>query len=328
MKPPLHVIGMHGLGDCLHQRAVLRQLMQRYSVMLDTSWPSLYHDLCEDGLKLCRRPVSLRTQFKNAQRESDKFSSLRFAPGMRSMRIAYGGAQVLQTPSKTILEVMCNATGTSFADADYRLPIPHAWRAGLFKKLGTLPDKAAERPWLVYRPLVGRREWASSLRRNADPAAYAAVLHEIQTAGDFFTISVADLEAGQEWVVGPDAKADLSFHAGELVFEALAALFEEANLVLTSSGFAAILAPAVGTPCISVVGGYEYPGCHDSAAKFAPYLSIGPETSCSCWTSRCNKICSKTIDLGAALPRVREFVSEACKDQPHAPESDAPASAA
>jgi len=27
---------MHGLGDCLHQRVVLRQLMQRYAVTLET----------------------------------------------------------------------------------------------------------------------------------------------------------------------------------------------------------------------------------------------------------------------------------------------------
>jgi len=328
MKPPLHFVGMHGLGDCLHQRAILRQIMQKYSVTLETSWPSVYHDLMADGLKLARRSVSLRTQHKNAERESDKFSSLRYAHGTRSMRVAYSGTQVLQVPSKTILEVMCNVTGTSYADADYRLPIPHAWRAGLFEKLHPLPDRAAERPWLVYRPLVGRREWTSSLRRNADPVAYAAVLNEIQAAGDFFTVSIADLEAGHEWVVGPDTKADLSFHKGELVFEDIAALFEGANLALTSSGFAAILAPAVGTPCISIVGGYEYPGCHNSASKFAPYLSIGPEAYCSCWTSRCNKICNKTIDLGAVRPRVREFVSEVCKGSAHAPESDAPASAA
>jgi hypothetical protein len=328
MKSPLHVVGMHGLGDNLHQRAILRQLMQRHVVTLETSWASVYHDLCADGLKLARKRVGLRTQHKNAERESDKFSSLRYAYGMRSLRVAYSGQQVLQTPSKTILEVMCNVTGTSYADADYRLPIPHAWRAGLFAKLGPLPDKAAERPWLVYRPLVARREWHGSVQRNADPAAYATVFNEIQAAGDFFTISVADLEAGQEWIVGENSKADLSFHSGELVFEDLAALFEEANLALTSSGFAAILAPAVGTPCISVVGGYEYPGCHDSAAKFAPYLAIGPKASCSCWTQRCGKICNKTVDLDAALPRVREFVSEVCKDQPHAPESDASTSAA
>jgi hypothetical protein len=300
------------MGDCLHQRAVLRQLMQKNTVSLETSWASMYHDLCADGLKLCRRPVGLRTQAKNAQRESDKFSSLRFGQGMRALRISYGGAQVLTTASKTILEVMCNVTGTSYTDADYRLPIPDAWRSGLLAKLGSLPPEASNRPWLVYRPLVARTEWRSSIQRNADPAAYAAILREIQAEGKFFVISIADLEAGKEWLVGPDAKADLSFHKGELVFEDIASLFAMSDLALTSSGFAAILAPAVGTPCISVVGGYEYPGCHDSAAKFAPYLSIGPLAPCSCWTMMCRKTCDKSIDLDAALPRVRDFLSEVC----------------
>ncbi len=224
------------------------------------------------------------------------------------MRIAYNGGQVLNSPSKTILEVMCNVTGTSFAEADYRLPVPVSWTETLDAALGTLPDRARGRPWLVYRPLCARPEWRGGMLRNADPAAYAAIFEHLRE--DFFVISVADLVEGQEWLVGPEAKADLSFHKGELVFEALAALFQRADLVLTSSGFPAILGPAVGTPTISVVGGYEDPRCHDSGAKFAPYLAIGPKVPCSCWTSQCRKVCDKSLDLDAAKLAVAAFVSE------------------
>jgi hypothetical protein len=41
IKPLLHLIGHHGLGDNLHQRALIRQLMEKYDVWLDTSWVSL-----------------------------------------------------------------------------------------------------------------------------------------------------------------------------------------------------------------------------------------------------------------------------------------------
>ena len=36
-KPKLYVEGMHGLGDNIHQRAVLRKLVQAYDVWLETS---------------------------------------------------------------------------------------------------------------------------------------------------------------------------------------------------------------------------------------------------------------------------------------------------
>ena len=294
----------------MHQRAILRQLMRTRDVTLETSWPSVYHDLIAEGLHVSRRPVALRTQTKNASRESEsaKFSS-RHQFVRAGMRIAYGGGQVLQVPSKTILEVMCNVTNTNFAEADYRLPIPDGWHRTLEELLSAPPSK----PILVYRPLVARPEWRGSMARNADPAAYAALFAEIQER--FFVVSVADLEEGQEWLVGHQPEADMVFHRGELVFETLAALFARADLVFTSSGFAAVLGPAVGTPTISIVGGYEDYRCHDSGAKFAPYLAIGPKVGCSCWTSACRKVCDKSIDLIDAKDKLSNFLSQTCRGE-------------
>jgi hypothetical protein len=285
--------------------------MQTRDVSLETSWPAMYHDLIADGLRVVRRPVALRTQTKNAVRESEAAKFVSRHPFARAgMRIAYGGGQVLQVPSKTVLEVMCNVTGTNYAEADYRLPVPDVWQTDLFKTLGALPMRSRAKPWMVYRPLVARPEWRGSMARNADPEAYAELFNSIRD--EFFVVSVADLVEGQEWIVGPDAKADLSFHRGELVFETLAALFQQADLVFTSSGFPAILGPAVGTPTISIVGGYEDYRCHDSGAKFAPYLAIGPRVGCSCWTSACRQVCDKQIDIVAAKESIRQFVSPIC----------------
>jgi hypothetical protein len=307
--PPLHIQGMHGMGDCLHQRAVLRQLMQRYDVTLETSWPSMYHDLIANGLKVTRRGVGLRTQTKNASRESESaLYSPRHSFTRAALRISYHGQQVLSTPSKTILEVMCNVTGTSYADADYRLPVPAEWGRSLYKALGTLPQISRERPWMFYRPLVARPEWRGSMARNADETAYHDLFNSIRD--QFFVVSVADLVPGVEWIVGPDAKADLSFHRGELVFEAIAALAQQSDLVFTSSGFAAVLGPAVETPTISIIGGYEDVRCHDSGKKFSPYLAIGPKDNCSCWTSSCGRICNKEIDIDAARAAISRFIAE------------------
>lgn len=308
-KPSLHIQGMHGMGDCLHQRAILRQLMQRYSVTLETSWPAMYHDLIAEGLHVARRPVALRTQTKNATRPSE---AAKFSPRHQflraGMRVSYQGQQVLQTQSKTILEVMCNVTGTDYASADYRLPVPDDWDDALFRVLDARPKQISEKPWMFYRPLVARPEWRGSMARNADPGAYDELYRRIRDR--YFVVSVADLGGGAETIVGPPADADLVFHQGELVFEALAALAKQSDLIFTSSGFASILGPAVGTKTLSIVGGYEDPRCHDSGKKFAPYLAIGPERPCSCWTSACNRTCDKKINMDFATGLVDGFLGE------------------
>jgi hypothetical protein len=312
MSSQIFIQGMGGIGDCVHQRAIVRQWMKTHDVILATPWPAMYHDLMAQGLKVVRRPIALRTQTKNASRDSEaaKYSAFHsFArPGLQ---MAYLGGEVLQTQSKTVLEVMCNRTNTNYADADYRLPVPNAWVTAFNEKFGPIPEY---KPWMVYRPLCVRPEWRGGALRNADATSYNELFNSIRDK--FFVISVADLIEGQEWLVpGSDIKADLTFHHGELVFEDLAALFHGADLIFTSSGFPAVLGPAVETPTISIIGGYEDVHCHDAGAKFAPYLAIGPKVGCHCWTQHCQKVCDKTLDMDAARASVLKFVSENCSEK-------------
>src|SRR5512144_2511893 len=66
--------GMHGMGDNLHQRAIVRQLLERYDVVyLETPWPCIYHDLRGPRLRLIRKPTTLRTQAKNEERERQSY---------------------------------------------------------------------------------------------------------------------------------------------------------------------------------------------------------------------------------------------------------------
>lgn len=275
----------------------------------------MYHDLIADGLTVTRRPVALRTQTKNAARESEAqlFSSRHPHSFLRGgMRVGYTASQIQATESKTILEAMCSVTNTDFATADYRLPVPDAWTARMNEKIwqlgrpGQRSARANRLPWLVHRPLVYRPEWRGSGMRNADAVAYEGLFASIRDR--FFVISVADLEPAKEWLTVPFTDADLILHKGELVFEELAALFKQADMVFTSSGFAAVLGPAVETATFSVVGGYESIGCHDTGARFAPYLAVGPIQECGCWTSACTRVCNKTVDMWAAIPALTTFV--------------------
>ena len=75
MATPLLVRGMHGLGDNIHQRAIIRALLKRdYCISLETAWPCVYWDLAGENLRFLPRPAALRAQLKNAVRERAKFS--------------------------------------------------------------------------------------------------------------------------------------------------------------------------------------------------------------------------------------------------------------
>lgn len=305
-KPPLLVRGMHGMGDNLHQRAVMRQLLEHHEVWLESSWFSIYHDLIGDGLHVMRKPTRLRTQAKNQDREAGKFDRHGPPQGIPSVTLQYSGHNVRRQPSQTILSAMCESAGmgVNYALADYRLPIPQEWTDKARELLHSL--QIGDRPLMIYRPLVERPEWVGSVIRNADPMGYAQLLHPYRD--QFFILSIADLVPGREWAIGPVVKADAAFHSGEIPFETLAALFQEADMAYTSSGFAAILAPATETPVISVTGGFERAIWHESGAKFAPYLGIESATPCDCATSACRRGCNKALDLPREHERMAQFL--------------------
>jgi len=312
-KQLLLVHGMHGMGDNLHQRAVLRYLMQSYNIVLETSWPCIYHDLLGDGLRVVNRPVALRTQLKNASREREKFSD-NPAPHhhMPTIRFSYGTKTINECASRSVLEAMFKGASAAvgYPAADFTLPVPDDWSFRLFNEVSRHWPNTGK-PLLVYRPLVARPEWRGSQVRNANATDYAEIFAAIRD--NFFVVSVADLEPMREWIVGPELKADVTLHKGELTFELLAALFKSATCVYTSSGFAAVLAPAVNTPCISILGGYEPASWLADGAKHAPWLGIEPMQPCQCGTSSCTNPCTKKIDVPTAIARVHEFCRANCE---------------
>jgi ADP-heptose:LPS heptosyltransferase len=307
-RPSLIIHGMHGLGDNLHQRAFVRQLLETHDIWLETSWPCVYHDLiAQGGLHVIPKRVGLRTQTKNAQRERDKFSKVLVPPRTPELRPSYNDYNVARMPNRTILEAICGSLniGIDYSRADFRLPIPYDW---LYPADELIESWHATKPILIYRPLVVRTEWRGNEKRNADPMAYAEIFASIRDR--FFVVSVADLVPGHEWIIGPQLKADVTLHNGELSFEIMAALFSRAKLVYTSSGFATLLAQAVGTPNISVIGLYENGAHHSAGASYAPYLPIEPLNPCSCQYSGCVRKCSKQIDIPSAISKVADFVHD------------------
>lgn len=301
---PLIVQGMHGMGDNLHQRALIRQWMQARTVYLETPWPCIYHDLVGPRLHLIKKSSSLRTQAKNLRREDAQYSKLPPPSGAKVAKIWYTPDMVRRNGS--MLAAMIAGAGLDYPTADFRLPIPDEWSARL-----RLP--ATDKPVMLYRPLVERPEWGGCASRNADYVAYRALFDTIRDR--FHVVSVADLVPNVEWIVGQRIKADTEYHEGQLAFEELAALAKRAVLVYCSPGFAMLLGQAVGTPTICVFGGHENSKTISAGARYTPTLGIDPIVPCDCFDHRHKH--QKAINIPIAAERVRQFVDDECVPLEH-----------
>lgn len=308
-KSPMLIHGMFGLGDNIHQRAALRILKETHNITLGTMWASLYHDLVGPDFRIVRRNAALRTQLKNAEREKHLFSPDQQLPSQHGVRFSYTASQIEhRTNSKTVLEAMFSSVGIQkrYPEADFRLPVKQEWLDSIDAIIATWRTRG--KPIMVYRPLTARPEWGGGALRNADHDAYAEMASMLRDR--YFIVSVADLEPGKEWIVGPPFPADVCYHEGELYFELLAALFRRADLVFTSGGYGAMLGPAVETPTISIYGGYEPAAWCADGAKWSPYLAIQPIKPCYCGTSACRNRCGKQTDIPAARAAVNLFVDK------------------
>lgn len=289
----LRVEGMQGLGDNLHQRAVIRQLAQSQEVWLETPWPQVYHDL---PVRCVPRQTRLRTQQKNERRGG--FFSGRVPVGADRRRIWYTHDSIRRHGG--FLAAMCADAGVE--KGDFSLPIPQAWHD---QADAWIKRWKPSRPMMLYRPLVERTEWNGCKARNPDATAYAALARSVRER--FFCVSIADLVPGIEWAVSDPIGADVECHRGQLTFEAMAALASRAGLVWASPGFALILAQAVRAPLVAVFGGHEAPRFYDHG--YGENLFIG--RGCECFSK--SHACEKTIDLDAARERLEKFLADQAK---------------
>jgi hypothetical protein len=306
---------MQGMGDNIHQRAIIRDLIRRQEVYLETPWPSIYHDLRGPRLKLVCKPSSLRTQVKNMEREASRYD-MAVAPqgfGDRNLRIWYNAEDVVREGS--VLAAMCSNAGVT--EHDFSLPVPDEWRMAT---MDFLRGWTNGKPLLVYRPLVQRTEWAGCSARNPLIDHYHEIFNSIRDK--FYVVSIADLVPNIEWMVSKPIDADLELHAGQLPFEVMAGLFARASLVYASPGFAVPLAQAVGTPVVCVFGGYENSQSFAGGAALAPYLGIDTEVPCLCFSH--HHKCVKDIDVPSAIACLYNFVESVTRADPPDHSSEVP----
>lgn len=287
--------GMHGLGDCIHQRAVVRELIRRnYQVYLETPWPQLYYDM---PIKIYLPEKTLRTQKKNCevlQREYQTITPEIINRFPIIQKIWYTGEQVRQYG---FVGAMFNHLQLFTDDHDFSIDTKK-FPAGNFKRLIT------DKPIMVYRPLITRTEWDGCENRNPDKIAYNTLFNTIRDK--YYVVSVADLIPGVEWITSTPVRADMQLHNGGLSVVELLALFAMADLVYCSPGFALPMAQAVGTKVICVYGGRENSKQYTQNDKTLGVDTIKP---CSCFDHRHD--CVKTIDITGQAKRIHDFVGSA-----------------
>lgn len=279
---PLLIEGMHGLGDNIYQRAVLKAYHPARDIYLVTSWPQLYADL--QHVQCVKHPnVRLRTQSRNADEQP-----------VRAWRMPPAGAERYRwhyvSHGGTILESLCDELGIRPPTLDMDGPA-----AG--------PAPIAE-PYVVIRPATIRTEWRAD-SRNPRPEYLAEAAAAARRAG-YKVVSVADLKAEEEWPLDPLPRADVTYHGGELRLGALLSLVAGSSAVIGGVGWLVPAALAYRVPMLLIYGGW---GTHNGPGRiFDPRVDASrvtqlmPDNFCMCATS--SHECNKTIsDVGAKIDR-------------------------
>src|SRR5262245_26008553 len=146
MMPPLLVTGMQGLGDNIHQRAIVRQFIRERPVYLQTPWPAIYHDMPE--LRLLPAHSHLRTQERNERRERARYFGGAVPRHCEKLHVSYKPALVRLRGS--VLGAMLAQCRCDPDDYDFRLPVPETWVA----QAAPIIAAAGGRSIMLYRPLV------------------------------------------------------------------------------------------------------------------------------------------------------------------------------
>lgn len=261
--------GMYGLGDNIFQRAFVREIKER--VYLRTCWPQLYSDL--SNVYPVAGSTRLRTQKKNMSRISANIWHQ--APALPAKKIGYGNAAFKKG---SILDAMGKCFGVNPRVFD----MPH------FEG----PD--IQKPYAVIRPVTVRKEWLN-IARNPLPC-YVSVASEILMDHGYTVVSVADIHGSLEWA-DELPRCDIAYNHGELPFEPLMGLIQDAAVVVGGVGWIVPAAIAAGVPLITILGGQ---GGHNAPEKITGTPMdldktswIYPDNYCRC--TKMTHLCDKVI---------------------------------
>lgn len=235
---------MMGLGDNIMQRPFVRAAAAGGGkVYFDTPWPELYADLA--NVLPVRSKTRLRTQAKNERATDIKWT---YPPASVPMRRLGYGSGAMQTMNIYQALESCLPLG----DQPFVLDLP---------PLPPLDIDTGGKPLAVIRPVTERKEWLNPAR-NPRPEYVAEIATHL--ALTHFVVCIADLEDGEEWLMGDLPFCDQALIRGELSSMEALALVASADVVVGGVGWIVPAALAAGRPAFIVLGGQ---GGHNAPEK-------------------------------------------------------------
>lgn len=162
-----------------------------------------------------------------------------------------------------------------------------------------LPDigLSQNKPIALIRPTTERIEWHNSARGPLNE--YVDCVAKILACRGWHVVSVADTEAGFEWITDAEPFAHQKLHHGELTISQMLALVQCADIVVTGVGVVMLAAIAYKRPTICLQGGCGGNNHHskvtdNSCMDLSRMAFIYPDNYCRCQAMKhnCNKIIS------------------------------------
>lgn len=292
-----HIIGMNGLGDSVFQRPFIDLLLEEYlDVYLTTPWPEIYPDV---PVKFVRPEThQLRTQSKNLAVSTVRWET----PPEHAVRLKFN-YDAESFAQGTIMRALARCTKLDSVNGplEFKIRFPHE------PSLPAAVKVPKGKKLAVIRPVTERKEfWCPS--RNPDPRYINWIAHTLRDSG-YHTISIADVDKDNEFIVGRAPLVDQQFHSGELSVTDILQTLQAASMVVTGPNMMMPLAMATGAPLFIVFGGR---GAFDTPAKLLDPRNdlrkvgwVTPDRFCRC--DQMTHQCDKYIDQ---LPeRFYEFLS-------------------
>jgi len=254
--------GCLGFGDNFFQRPVVRHLERIFKeVFVRTALPEAYWDI--PRLRFVRpEPLNLRTQRKHLDGfHKDTFviqPEGAFFLNWSSLAPLYnkrpGGAieQIGFESELSNFEYVQRRAG--IRDADFFFPLKESWLSEARRTLAALDLKG--KPLCLLHPPTVRKEWRAESRNPKIEYFNLLIEHH---RSEYFFLSLADLEAGEEWLDGELSDVNKTFHRGELPLTTIFGLMKLADMTIAPPGLFAAAAAAIKAKCLCVFGGMQKP---------------------------------------------------------------------
>lgn len=275
-----------GIGDNIYTLPFVKILAQTNQVYIQSPLPDIYKDV--PNIKFVKfEDMTYRTQSKSLLNDATKYSTL---PKniYKTYTPQYGGKELLEN---SVIGIFYKEFGIPFqTEIEWKLP---SFENELDDFLNKIPK---DRRIAIIRPATIRKEWRVS-SRNANPNYIAWCCRVLNEAG-YYTISIADLKDGEEWLVdGIDVPAQMKLHKGELGIYGTLELFKHAKIVIAGSGFALPASVSSDTNLFLILGGRLL---YDGISKtIHPSMNLNkiswaiPDLPCKCTQNEHN--CTKAI---------------------------------